>query len=104
MFAPAIAAVLACAAADTAAPTGRTDPPRDPAVRAAFVRAHPCPATERTSGACPGWVVDHRLPLCAGGADAPENLQWITAAQAREKDRRDQQHCAALRRFGQTAR
>ncbi len=29
----------------------------------AFVREHPCPATGRTSGACPGYVVDHVRPL-----------------------------------------
>jgi hypothetical protein len=32
---------------------------RNPAARRAFVREHPCPATGKTSGACPGYVVDH---------------------------------------------
>lgn len=28
-------------------------------VLAAFKKAHPCPATGKTSGACPGWGMDH---------------------------------------------
>jgi len=59
---------------------------RDPAARRAFVRSHPCPATGKTTGACPGYVVDHVIPLKGGGADAPENMQWQTVAEARAKD------------------
>lgn len=60
---------------------------RNPAARSAFMRSHPCPATGRTSGACPGYVVDHIRPLKRGGADAPSNMQWQTAAAAKAKDR-----------------
>jgi hypothetical protein len=42
---------------------------RGRAARADFQRSHPCPATGRTSGACPGYVVDHVKPLACGGAD-----------------------------------
>src|SRR4051812_32288223 len=49
---------------------------RDPTARRAFVREHPCPATGQTTGACPGYVVDHVQPLKRGGVDAPENMQW----------------------------
>jgi hypothetical protein len=66
---------------------------RDPAQRAAFMRAHPCPATGRTAGACPGYVVDHIRPLCAGGLDRPANMQWQTLADARAKDRLEAQEC-----------
>ena len=35
----------------------------------------------------PGFVVDHKVPLECGGADAPSNMQWQTAAGAKAKDR-----------------
>lgn len=62
---------------------------RDPAQRSAFQRTHPCPSTGKTSGACPGYVVDHVKPLKRGGADAPSNMQWQTKEAAKEKDRRE---------------
>jgi hypothetical protein len=40
----------------------------------AFKRAHPSPSTGHTSGACPGYVVDHVQALKRGGADAPSNM------------------------------
>ena len=39
------------------------------------------------TGACPGYVVDHVVPLKRGGADAPENMQWQTTAEAKAKDK-----------------
>jgi hypothetical protein len=47
----------------------------------------PCPATESTTGACPGYVVDHILPLKRGGADDAGNMQWQTIEEAKTKDR-----------------
>lgn len=60
---------------------------RTKAARAEFIREHPCPATGRTSGACPGYVVDHVNALECGGADAPSNMQWQTVAAGEAKDR-----------------
>jgi hypothetical protein len=57
------------------------------AARAAFERDHPCPSTGQPSGACPGYVVDHITPLKRGGADLPDNMQWQTLEEAREKDK-----------------
>jgi len=71
---------------------------RSSAARRAFVRAHPCPATGRVTGACAGWRVDHIESLCAGGADAPENMQWQTDAEALAKDRLEWAACNAMRR------
>lgn len=58
-----------------------------------FRKANPCPATGKIAGACPGWEVDHRIPLCAGGADHPDNMQWLTREQHAEKTRRDVKAC-----------
>ena len=55
--------------------------------RAAFMRSHPCPSTGKTSGACPGYVVDHIKALKHGGADAPSNMQWQTIEAAKIKDK-----------------
>ena len=60
---------------------------RDPAVRRAFHQSHPCPATGKTTGACPGYVVDHIVPLKRGGAARPENMEWQKAADGKTKDR-----------------
>lgn len=60
---------------------------------AEFKRAHPCPATGARRGACPGYVVDHIHPLCAGGPDTPANMQWQTVHDARLKDRDERRMC-----------
>lgn len=61
--------------------------------RARFMHANPCPATGKTRGACKGYIVDHITPLCAGGVDAPSNMQWQTVADARAKDKIERQQC-----------
>lgn len=52
-----------------------------------FERQHPCPSTDRTSGACSGYVIDHVRALKRGGADDPSNMQWQTTQDAKAKDR-----------------
>lgn len=71
---------------------------RNRSVRAAFQRTHPCPETHQTHGPCPGYVVDHHLPLCAGGEDRPENMQWQTRAEGLAKDRREWELCRLIKR------
>ena len=57
------------------------------AAKHSFEQQHPCPPTGRTSGRCPGYVIDHVKPLECGGADAPGNMHWQTAAAGKAKDR-----------------
>lgn len=60
---------------------------RSHAAKAAFEREHPCPSTGRTSGRCPGYVVDHVKALECGGPDDPSNMQWQTTSDAKAKDK-----------------
>lgn len=53
---------------------------RSPAVRAAFAREHPCPATGKPTVSCAGWAIDHVIPLAVCGADRVENMQWLPVA------------------------
>lgn len=90
-MAPSIVAAAVALAALTAPHANGAD--RNRAARAEFQRLHPCPATGARRGPCPGWVVDHVHPLCAGGADAPHNMQWQERAEAALKDRQERAMC-----------
>ncbi len=54
-----------------------------------FRQANPCPATGRTTGVCPGYQIDHRVPLSKGGADQPANMQWLTTEEHQAKTAAD---------------
>jgi hypothetical protein len=60
---------------------------RSTAAKNTLKHEHPCPSTGRSSGSCPGYVIDHVNPLECGGADAPFNMQWQTIAEGKAKDR-----------------
>jgi hypothetical protein len=70
---------------------------RSAEARMQFKRSHPCPATGERRGACPGYIIDHIEPLCAGGHDHPSNMQWQTTADAKAKDVIELRHCRALK-------
>jgi hypothetical protein len=71
---------------------------RSEAAKRQFRADHVCPATGEHKGRCPGYVIDHVIPLCAGGADRPSNMQWQELAESKEKDKLERKECAALRR------
>jgi hypothetical protein len=62
-----------------------------------FRSTHPCPSTDRYRGACPGYQVDHSIPLCAGGPDHQANLHWLSSADHRFKTFIDVRECRKLR-------
>jgi 5-methylcytosine-specific restriction endonuclease McrA len=45
-----------------------------------FKHLYACPSTGKHYGSCPGWAIDHVIPLACGGCDAIENLQWLPDA------------------------
>lgn len=53
---------------------------RNRAMLRQFARDFPCPSTGRHETSCPGWDIDHVIPLACGGADKPKNLQWLPDA------------------------
>ena len=76
-----------------AAPLALAETHRDPVQRRDFMHQHPCPSIGKTKGRCPGYVVDHINPLCAGGADHPSKMLWQTMAEAKNKDRLEREQC-----------
>ena len=84
--------VLACGALFAVAPADAHSH-RSHRVIAEFKREQPCPATGQPRGPCAGYVIDHVVPLCAGGADAAENMQWQSVADAKAKDRLEAAQC-----------
>lgn len=73
---------------------------RDPKAVAAFRADHSCPSTGKVSGHSPNYVVDHTYPLCAGGADTPENMMWMEREASYAKDRIERELCACKSRRG----
>jgi hypothetical protein len=65
--------------------------------KSAFRHSHRCPSTGRTTGACPGYVIDHIRALKHGGADDPSNMEWQTIESAKQKDKWEQRDLAPVR-------
>jgi hypothetical protein len=64
---------------------------RSHAAKTAFEREHPCPSTGKTTGRCPGYVVNHVQALECGGPDTSSNMQWQTTADGKAKDKTERQ-------------
>ena len=53
-----------------------------------FMRSRICPSTGTKTLSCPGYVVNHIIPLCAYGADLPVNMRYLpdyVAAEVKDK-------------------
>ena len=72
--------------------------PRDMSQVRAFRNENPCPATGLKRGACPGYQVDHTVPLCGGGPDKVANMYWLSIADHKFKTFIDLRECRKLRR------
>lgn len=70
---------------------------RDAAQVRKFRSQNVCPATLKHTGPCVGFVVDHLIPLCAGGPDLPSNMIWQAKAASLVKDRIEWALCRRLR-------
>lgn len=75
-----------------------TSAARSVAAKHTFAKSHPCPATKLPTVSCKGYVIDHIKPLCAGGADAPVNMQWQKKRASYRKDGRERAYCNCLKR------
>jgi hypothetical protein len=95
MALPLALTLLLLAASASAAPL------RSPTLRAEFQRIEPCPSTGLTRGACPGYEVDHAVPLCLGGSrvDIISNLQWLSIEAHRRKTAEDVRLCRLAARL-----
>lgn len=60
---------------------------RSSSAKNTFKKKQPCPSTRKSKGSCPGYVIDHKIPLKKGGADSPSNMQWQTKEAAKAKDK-----------------
>jgi len=48
----------------------------------------------------PGWVIDHLVPMCAGGPDDVANLQWQDRTASYRKDVFERALCVAMKKQG----
>lgn len=65
---------------------------RSDKVITAFRKQWACPSTGAHIGACPGWAVDHVIPLSCGGKDAVYNMQWLPDEIKSEKGQFSKDH------------
>lgn len=63
-----------------------------------FRATHICPVTNTLTTHCPGYVVDHIIPLCAGGPDHPSNMQYQELRESYIKDIQERKQCRLLKK------
>lgn len=71
---------------------------RSSAARTSFAKTTACPATGLNKLPCPKYVIDHIVPLCAGGIDNKSNMQWSGYVSSKGKDKEELALCAKIRR------
>lgn len=52
----------------------------------------------------PGFVIDHEIPLCAGGRDAVSNMRWEPVRESYIKDKYERALCVAMKQQGYVLR
>lgn len=62
-----------------------------------FANAHHCPSTNKASMSCRGYVIDHKVPLCANGADTSDNMQWSVKKDSYTKDGEERFICRKIK-------
>ena len=92
-----IATVAAATSVVAAPPSKERRTLRTLTPRAEFVQLNPCPANGRAVAACPGYIIEHAIPLCAGGRDTADNLVWRRASDARRREAVEQRYCGCVR-------
>lgn len=65
-------------------------------VKHQFRLANPCPSTGKTTGPCRTHVMDHVVPLCAGGRDSLNNLMWSELNLSKSRDSEERRLCRSL--------
>lgn len=58
---------------------------RSQSTKVGYKRQPRCPATGASNGPCQRYVLDYIKPLACGGVDRPENMQWQTVADAKDR-------------------
>lgn len=71
---------------------------RSARAKAQFKLMYPCPATGAVKGPCPGYVIDHIVPLACNGPDEPTNMQWQTVEEGKAKDKWERKGCETVLR------
>jgi hypothetical protein len=86
--------IALCAALNAQAAS--TDSIRKPSTVREFRKLNACPTTGKVQTTCPGYVIDHIIPLCAGGPDDVSNMMWQTQAASYKKDVMERAICRRL--------
>ncbi len=60
---------------------------RSQRAKSEFKKQPPCLSTGRSSGACPGCVIEPVKPLKRAGVDKPGNMRWQAKKAAEQKDK-----------------
>ena len=62
-----------------------------------FQRLHPCPANGAREGDCPGYAIDHVVPLCLGGPDVAYNMRWLRLSELKRSSSDETRECRSRR-------
>ena len=76
-------------------PTGRIARSTNEVVK--FKKLNPCPVSSIPGKYCPGYVVDHVVPLCLCGPDKIANMQWQSLAESKVKDTQERKQCKGIK-------